>query len=237
MKKIFLSSLIASGLLVSSFAFADSANVSVSPATGNQVAGSSVSATVSVNPSGNKVCVVSGTVSFTNLSCTSIAVTSGLVAQTAPTCASPNFTLGIPKCTTALQNLFSITTTGGAVGSASITLSGVKVIGAGTDVASTSQSASYTVTTGTVQQKAVTTGTSTIAPTQQKITKTTTATTEQQTPPETQTASIPASAGAASVSTSFANVIGSPAVVGIIALLIGILGGIWYADNRKHKIT
>ena len=89
--------------------------------------------------------MVKGIVNFNNLICRSITVASGVMAQTTPTCASPNFIFGFANCLTSIKTLFSVSIKGTNAGLASVSLSSVKVIGAGIDIAYTLQSGSYTI--------------------------------------------------------------------------------------------
>ncbi len=147
MNKIILLSLVAIiGLGLGQSVLADSSVLSVLPATLNSAVGTTFNASVQLNPANNKVCVVKGTLSFTNLICQSISVASGLAVQTAPTCASPNFILGIPKCTTAVQNIISTSVKGTGAGQANLSVTGVKVIGVGVNVASAAQGGTYSIT-------------------------------------------------------------------------------------------
>lgn len=146
-KKLILLSFIAIGVLFSGQAvLADSASLSVLPATGEKIAGAVFSANIQVNPAGNIVCVVKGTLVFNNLTCQNISIASGLMAQVSPTCASPSFTLGIPNCTTTAQNILSVSAKGATAGDASLSFSGAKVIGVGVNVAFVPQSGTYTIT-------------------------------------------------------------------------------------------
>src|SRR5689334_18965514 len=104
MKISLLSLAIVSGLLFGSAALADNAGIAV-VGSGSQTIGSSFTSPVTLNAAGNQVCVVKGTIVFTNLNCVGISVNSGLVAQTTPTCDSPSFTIGIPQCTADIKDL------------------------------------------------------------------------------------------------------------------------------------
>ena len=153
MKKITLLSIfVLVGIFgISQIVFAESAVLSVSPASLEKTAGTSFNVSVGLNPSNNKTCVVKGTLNFDNLSCQSITVANGLMAQTTPTCANPSFTIGIPKCTTAVQNILSISTKGSSAGQAGLALSGVNIIGAGFAVPFNTQNGVYTITAPLIQ--------------------------------------------------------------------------------------
>jgi len=148
MKKIIKISLavIIGILTISQIALASSAVLSVVPTTVSNIVGAPFSVTAQINPVGNDICVVKGTLNLDKLTCQSITLASGVMGQTVPTCEIPNFTLGIPKCTTSLTNLFTISVKGNQAGQASIIFTNVKVIGAGKDVPFGSQSGTYNIT-------------------------------------------------------------------------------------------
>lgn len=148
MKKIFILSLlvIIGVLAVSQVVLADSAMISASPASASNTVGTPFNVSVQLDPGNNNVCVVKGTINLDKLACQSITLGNGIMGQTIPTCDAPNFTLGIPKCTTASQNLLSISVKGTQAGQASLVFTGVKVIGAGKDVSFGSQSGAYEIT-------------------------------------------------------------------------------------------
>lgn len=147
MKKIFTTSLIviASILSLGQVALAASATLSAQPSYSNNVLGSTFNTAVEIDPANNKVCVVKGTLAINNLTCQNITLAPGLIAQTAPTCSTPSFTVGIPRCTTSKQNLFTVSVKGNTPGQASISFSDVKVIGVGEDVAFNYQTGVYNI--------------------------------------------------------------------------------------------
>ncbi|MGB8815950.1 MAG: hypothetical protein WCC74_01770 [Minisyncoccia bacterium] len=135
-------------LLASSFnlTYATSgANVYSFPATATKYVNDNINVAVKVDPAGNDVCVVKGTIVFENLSCKNITLTEGLMAQTIPTCSKPNFTVGIPSCTKTEKTLFTVNTDFASTGSAGVKLSGVSVIGVGVAVPSSYSDGNYTV--------------------------------------------------------------------------------------------
>jgi type 1 fimbria pilin len=128
-KRIILISTIAilGSLFLGQAVYAASSTLSVIPSTGSKNVGTTFSTSVQIDPQGNKICVVKGTVSFNNLTCRNITIASGLIAQATPTCASPNFTIGITKCTTAVKNLFSISVKGTKEGQGTISIFGLRL--------------------------------------------------------------------------------------------------------------
>lgn len=121
--------LIITGVLILGQAvLADSAILSTLPAIAERTVGTPFNVSVQIDPTGNRVCVVKGTISLDNLSCQSVTLADGIKVQTTPTCDAPNFVLGIPKCTTAPQNLFSISVKGRGVGQANLSFTEVKVV-------------------------------------------------------------------------------------------------------------
>ena len=148
MKKIIFTSII---MVIGFFAggqnvFASNAILLVQPSSASNTAGEPFNISVQVDPTGNNVCVIKGTINLNNLICQNITVENGLIAQTVPTCATPNFTIGIPKCTSASQKLFSVSVKGDQVSQSSLSFTGVKIIGAGVDVAFSSQTGNYDIT-------------------------------------------------------------------------------------------
>jgi hypothetical protein len=148
MKKIILLSvLVVLGVVaLGQVAYAATSTVSVVPSTATKNVGAAFNTTISLVPQGNKVCVVTGTLTFTNLTCKSITVGSGIMAQVSPTCSNPKFILGIPNCTTAAQNIMTVSVKGNNVGQAILYFSGLNVIGAGTAVAFTGNGGLYNIT-------------------------------------------------------------------------------------------
>ena len=147
MKKIILLPLLAvAGILgMTGIVFADSTTLFISPSSLNSKVGADFSASVKINAAGNEVCVVEGTLNFDNLACQSITVADGLMAQKEPTCDSPSFLLGIPKCTTAIQNILSVSAKGVRAGRAGISVDDAGVIGVGEDVAFALQGGTYNI--------------------------------------------------------------------------------------------
>lgn len=146
MKKIILLSvLVVAGIVFGQAVLAENATLSVLPAAQDITAGAALSASVHLNPNGNKICVVKGVLVFDNLSCQSITVSSSVMAQVTPTCSSPNFTLGIPGCSSAVSNFITASAKGNTAGTASVSLEGVKVIGAGADIPFNLQNGVYNI--------------------------------------------------------------------------------------------
>jgi len=126
-------------------AMAEGSSLYVSPANGTKTVGANFTISAKVNTSGEKVCVVKGTLVFSNLSCRGITVADGIMAQSMPTCSNPHFLLGIPTCTTSNKSLFSVTVRGQSIGSASVNFTGAGVIGAGVLISSNSTGGAYTI--------------------------------------------------------------------------------------------
>jgi len=232
MKKIILSLLVAFSFIFSAqTVFATS--LSVSPASATKNVGTSFSVSVVADPAGNQICVVKGTLIFNNLTCQSISVASGLMVLATPTCASPNFTIGIQKCTTALQNILSVSVKGSTAGQGSVSFAGVKAINMvgnnAVDVPLTLQSGAYTIKTVPAQV-------------QQNVEPETVQTTEEQPVVEQQPVAenvIPKEAGVASLADTMGNFFKSPVAI-IILIVILILIGLWafdkfYLSGKKQK--
>ena len=150
-KNIILTTLFSASLLsVAGLVSAADASLNVLPASSTLTPGQNITASAFIATTGNKVCVVKGTISFNNLTCQSITVANGLTTQTLPTCQSPNFTIGIPKCTSTDMTLFTISADAGSGGStASINLTNVNIIGVGVSVGSTANGGNYTIAVAT----------------------------------------------------------------------------------------
>jgi len=232
MKKIILlSTLVVLGSLVLTgvpfgSVFAASPTLSVLPATASKTAGTAFNVSVQIDPQGNKICVVSGTLSFDNLTCSGVTVASGLMAQTTPTCKSPSFTLGIPKCTTAVQNILTVSVKGNQAGTAKASVASAKVIGVGVVIAPVANGGTYSITETPAPAP---TPTPTTTP---EVTQPATQPAQapvQQTPPAN---NIPVSAGAASFA-SVASAYFWPLLIILIILCVGY--GIYYLVKRKKK--
>lgn len=124
---------------------AASASLYVSPASLTKTAGDTFNVSVGFNASGNKVCAVEGTLVLNNLSCQSITLAGDVTPQSSPTCSNPHFLIGVPSCTTVDKVLFTVSVTAGNAGVASISSTGVDIIGEGSSLGSASISGSYTI--------------------------------------------------------------------------------------------
>ena len=144
--KIILSAIISLSVVgFAGTAFAADSSVYISPASLTKNTGETFVVSAGVNTSANKVCAVEGTVVFNNLSCQSITLASGVNPQSTPTCSNPYFLIGVPGCTTADKVLFTVLTKAGSVGVASVSFTGVDVIGEGVSVGTASVSGNYTI--------------------------------------------------------------------------------------------
>lgn len=128
---------------------ANAAGVSlyISPASITKTAGDTFNVSVGFNASGGKVCAVEGTLVFNNLSCQSITVSGDIdiVKQSSPTCSNPHFLIGIQNCTTSDRVLLTASVKAGSAGTASVSATGVDIIGEGVSVGSASTSGNYTI--------------------------------------------------------------------------------------------
>jgi len=131
--------------------YASGSSLYVVPENSSQISGSSFNISAAVNASGNKICAVEGTLVLNNLSCQNITLANGVIPQSAPTCSKPYFLIGIPGCTTANQTLFTVSVKAGSAGSASVSFTGVDLIGTGTSVGSSSVGGNYIINTATKQ--------------------------------------------------------------------------------------
>ncbi|MDP3057338.1 MAG: hypothetical protein Q8N37_02340 [bacterium] len=157
--KIILSAIIF--LSVAGFAgivAAAGSSVYVSPASLTKTVGDIFSVSAGVSTSGSKVCAVEGRLVFNNLSCQSITVDGNVTPQSVPTCSNPYFLIGVPSCSTADKVLFTVSAKAGSAGTASISFTGVDIIGEGVSVGTASVSGNYTI-------NAILTATLTPAPT------------------------------------------------------------------------
>ena len=230
---------IAVAMVAGQSVYADTATISVSPAVINSVSGTPFNVSIQLDPAGNKVCVVKGILSLDNLDCQSITLANGITAQVAPTCSSPSFVLGIPKCTTVAQNIFSVSVKGIKAGQGNLSLVGMKVIGVGVDVASSIQGGAYNITAvQTVAPKTVTPET-TAPKTTQQVGETTQEKTGEVVSPTNQeptqtNAEQPLVAGQqASLATAYSSK--TIIIIVIILLVIVIIWGLWYMFGKKKK--
>ncbi len=255
-KVLFSTFLFLSMLSVAGFANASSSSLIVQPASSTINVGQSITASVTALSAGNKICAVEGTLTFTNLTCQSITVASSVNAQTTPTCTNPYFLVGVPNCSSADINLFTVTAKTIAKGTATLGVTGVDVVGEGVSVGSTASSGNYTVNEVIVQKpvEEIPTQTETIQQATQKpaaITTTTAADNKEQTNSETNLNTedtaiqsteqqtvvqeiIPESAGTASLVSTIGNLFKSPIVWTVIVVII-ILIALWIAERRKSK--
>ena len=122
--------------------------VQITPAKANITTRNNYAVTVGVNASGSKICVVEGTLDFSNITCRGITPATGVIVESTPTCANPHFIIGIPHCTTTNTTLLKLTISSQVEGSGTIKLSKVDVIGEGVTVSSDSIGAKYTIKSG-----------------------------------------------------------------------------------------
>jgi len=165
MKKIIILSLfiIAGCMLAGQSVLADTSIIVVTPSTGNKDIGSSFDVLVQLDPAGNEACVAKGTLNLNNLACQNITLATGVAAQTAPTCNSPAFVLGIPKCTTALQDIMAVSVKGISPGTADLSFADVSVLSSNATLDSSSNNGTYNIT-------AISGASTVIAPAEPKIT-------------------------------------------------------------------
>ncbi|MCX6724313.1 MAG: hypothetical protein NT155_04065 [Candidatus Staskawiczbacteria bacterium] len=204
----------------------------VSPASITKTAGTTFNASVGLTNSGSKVCAVEGTLVFNGLSCQSITIASDVMAQSSPTCSNPYFLIGIPNCTTLDKTLLTVLVKAGNAGTATISLTGVDIIGEGASVGSVATSGSYTINAAPVSTPKPTITTN---PTQQ-VTQPTQQTNGQVTTPAEQTTqdnNLTANVGAAALAGAGMKWYNYFLIV-LVAIII--LYGIYYfAIKRKKK--
>jgi hypothetical protein len=234
-KILFLSFVLLSvfGLAVTAQAAGDS--IYVSPATSTVNAGGNITASVVAGTSGDKICAVQGTIVFNNMTCQSITVTNGLLVQNSPTCSNPSFVLAIPKCATTDTTLFTVSSTAGNAGTASISFSGVKLAGVGVVVGTASTAGNYTVNSSPVAQpKPTTTKKTTTTPTTSTTVTTPTTNPAQQT---TQVTNQPAAVTGQQASLATTSPNRTVTIILIIVLIILVIGGLWYMISRDFQIS
>ena len=236
MKNTNIKILFLSFILLSVFSFAVTAQAAgdslyVSPTTSTINAGSNITASAVAGTSGDKICAVQGTIVFNNLTCQSITLASGMMAQTSPTCSSPSFIVGIPKCVTTDTTLFTVSSIAGTAGKASISFSGVKLIGVGVVAGTASESGNYTVNATTIKTTPKNTTDTTQTVTQPIQQTTQTATPTQQTTPNN---NLSANVGAAGLLNSGASKWFNWILI-ILVILIVIYAIYYFATKRKKK--
>ncbi|MFA5878083.1 MAG: hypothetical protein WC845_01830 [Candidatus Staskawiczbacteria bacterium] len=129
------------------------ASLYISPATLTKTAGDTFDASVGVSIAGNKICAIEGTLVFDNISCQSITVSSNVMTQFSPTCSNPRFLIGIPSCTTSDKILVTVSVKPASAGTASISLTGVDIIGEGASISTESIGGNYTINAPVVEQE------------------------------------------------------------------------------------
>lgn len=112
-----------------STANAATASLYVSPASATKKVGDVINTTIGINTGANKIYAVEGTLVFDKLTCQSITVAAGLQALSTPSCGSPHFLLGIPGGSADNKVLLTVTTKAGATGTATISMTGVNIVG------------------------------------------------------------------------------------------------------------
>lgn len=217
--KIILSAIIF--LSVAGFAgivFAAGSSLYVSPASLTKTVGDTLSVSVGVNAAGSKVCAVEGTLVFNNLSCQSISVADDVNPQSSPTCSKSYFLIGVPSCTTVDKVLFAVSVKTGSAGTASISFTGVDIIGEGVSLSKVSNAGNYTINTKVVPAP-ILKPVKTPAVTKSATSTTTEATTTQVAPivsPESQVAAAAGTSGSA-----------WPWIFAGAAILIVLIGGLY----------
>lgn len=238
MKKTFFSaiflSLFFAAFLGAPTIYAANPSAYILPATGSRNIGTAFNVSVNVAPDGANVCVVKGTINFSNLSCQAISVAAGLSAQTSPTCANPNFTLGIPKCATDSKALFTITAKGQGAGVATVSLSGVKIIGAGNILSDLSTGGTYNIV-------AVAGGQTQVQASEYQLTSPADLNAENATPTENaagnqeQTMGLSASPAAKSLMASIGDSLASRTAIWIIVIFLALVAGYFLVKKFPKK--
>ena len=150
MKNTKIKTILSAIIFISIFGFVNTVNAAgpslyISPASLTKIVGDIFTTSVGFNASGSKICAVEGTLVFNNLTCQSITVADDVTAQSSPSCSNPHFLIGIPSCTTLDKVLFSTSVKAGSTGTASISFTGVDIIGEGVSAGSASTSGTYTI--------------------------------------------------------------------------------------------
>jgi len=123
------------------------ASINISPTSLTKNVGDSFNVSVLVNPAGNTVYAVEGTVVFNGVSCRSIKLADGVMPQTTPTCANPSFVLGLASGATMDKTLFTVSLNAPSIGTATAGITGANIIGAGVSISNTSVGGTYTIKT------------------------------------------------------------------------------------------
>lgn len=124
---------------------ATSPSLYLSPASGEKEVGEIFDVSVGIDPQGKSVDVFEGTIKLTNFSCQAVSLGSGVMAVTIPSCDNLNFQLGIPGGTIEKRVLFTIKVKGENEGTATISFSGVKILGGGEHLSSSASGGSYLI--------------------------------------------------------------------------------------------
>jgi len=218
------------------------ASLYVSPTNLTENVGDIFSASVGFIASGDNICAVEGTLVFNNLSCQNITVVSDVVEQSSPTCSNPHFLIGIPNCTTLDKNLLTVSLEAGNTGVASISFTGVDIMGEGASVGSASTNGNYTINAVLIQTPktvviprptTVKTPKDVVTQPTQQVTQ---QPTQQATTPTEQMAQEPFAEGqqASLVTASPTRTITIVMIV-LLAILVLVIGGGWYMYSKKKK--
>lgn len=140
------------GILIVGFGFtnlveAANPSVYVSPTNQSKEVGDTFNIFVKVDPAGQKVCMVEGTLLLDKLSCQSVSPNSDLMASpdNKLTCSNLYFSLGIPTCTTENKTLFTVTVKAENAGTATANFSGIDIIGEGVPISSIFSGGTYSL--------------------------------------------------------------------------------------------
>jgi len=195
----------------------------VSPSSLNRNSGSVFNTSIGVSTQGNKVCVIEGTIIFNNLTCQSIVLASDVMAQASPTCSNPYYLIGIPGCTMADKVLLTVAVKAGSAGTASISQSGIDIIGEGVSLGSSSITGNYTINSAPAV-----TSTPESTSTEQIIQPEPETTEPIQTTDEPTSSINPEQASLVSTGFNFSNYLW----IGLILILV-IIGGIYFVKKTK----
>jgi hypothetical protein len=145
LQKIYRSILVCTALYAGQIAYASDTTLYLSSNDTSVDVGESVQISLSVSPSGAKVCAVEGTLEFDGITCGNITLADGLAPQHTPTCADPYFLIGVPGCVLEDRLLATIDAKTENVTNARIGLVNVEGIGEGLSIPTKTRGVDFVV--------------------------------------------------------------------------------------------
>lgn len=145
MNKIKISIIVLAIFAVAGTVNALASQISFSPSNIDKNQYSNFTTSLVINPNGSKVCAVEGEFVFNNITATSITLPSNVIPQSLPTVSNPKFLIGIPNCTTSNLNIADIGLNVSGLGSATVSVKNLDIVGEGNTLGNTQSVAVFNV--------------------------------------------------------------------------------------------